>query len=251
MVNPQKENGYTPISNELLEVIYSKPFNATQLKILLVICRYTYGFSRKKHSLSKSFIAKAANISKRHISSELIKLIDQNVITVIEQHTEKSSRVLALNKHYDKWGWGTVLHQGNYTSPPQGNCTSPGEGNPASPGVGNCTSPKINKSLKQNLKQREPLEIAIDDFKEFRKKTKSPMTERAVELLHLNLDKLSGDDKTKIAILEQSIMNGWKSVYPLKEQLGKSSNAMEITDEQRAVYAKPYIRRPLDDTPKH
>jgi phage replication O-like protein O len=114
--NPQKENGYTPISNELLEVIYKSKFNATQLKILLIVCRYTYGFSRKEHSISESFIAKGINISKRYISNELNNLIKQKVIKVIKSHTDTTAKILGLNKHYDEWEGRTILQQVNNTS---------------------------------------------------------------------------------------------------------------------------------------
>lgn len=216
MVNPQKENGYTPICNELLEVIYSKPFNATQLKILLVICRYTYGFSRKKHSLSENFIARAANISKRYISSELNKLIEQKVITLVSPHTDISSRVLSLNKHYDKWGCRTIVLQVNNTSTGEQFINTTDEQYFTPPGEQLFHQDK--QSLKQNLKQKDLtlFEIAINDFKDSRK-AKSPMTDRAVVLLLNKLEELApGDETTKIKILEQSIMNGWKSVYELK-----------------------------------
>ncbi len=58
-------------------------------------------------------------------------------------------------------------------------------------------------------------------FKEMRIKMKSPMTTRAIKLLLTELDKLSTDETTQIAIMEQSIMNGWKSVYALKGNNGK------------------------------
>jgi len=41
VASPQLENGYTPIANELLEAVYSADLNATQLKIVLFIMRYT------------------------------------------------------------------------------------------------------------------------------------------------------------------------------------------------------------------
>ena len=47
MANPQKENGYTTIANELLEAIYCSKFSPTEFKMLLFIFRYTYGFNRK------------------------------------------------------------------------------------------------------------------------------------------------------------------------------------------------------------
>ena len=69
-----------------------------------------------------------------------------------------------------------------------------------------------------------PLELAIEDFKAFRKNIKKPMTDRAIELLYINLQKLAGDDEEmKIAIINQSIVNGWQGVFALREdyQSGK------------------------------
>lgn len=65
-----------------------------------------------------------------------------------------------------------------------------------------------------------PLEKAVEDFKEFRKGIKKPMTEKAVALLHGKLNQLAGDDEQKkIAILEQSIFNGWQGVFDLKTDI--------------------------------
>lgn len=118
MANPQLENGYTRIANEILEVIYGTNFNATQLKIILCVIRYTYGFGRKSHSLSVSFINKATGISKRYISSELSKLIKNKVLIGVEEYTVTKSRKLQLNKNYKEWiGYRTILHQMNNPSP--------------------------------------------------------------------------------------------------------------------------------------
>lgn len=76
---------------------------------------------------------------------------------------------------------------------------------------------KLNET-KLNEKEKTALEIAINDFKTFRQKIKAPMTDRAVELLITKLDKLApGDDDAKIEILNQSIINGWKGIFALKD----------------------------------
>ncbi len=103
MTNPQLENGYTPIANELLEAIYSAEFNATQLKIVLCIMRYTYGFSRKEHGLSISFLATGTGVSKRYIIFELQRLIDSNVVTVVQTQIGTKARILKINKRYTEW----------------------------------------------------------------------------------------------------------------------------------------------------
>lgn len=60
--------------------------------------------------------------------------------------------------------------------------------------------------------------LALQDFEKMRNKIKSPMTERAKQKLLTELDKLSSDTKTKIKILEQSILHNWKSVYVIKNE---------------------------------
>jgi len=68
------------------------------------------------------------------------------------------------------------------------------------------------------------LNQAFTDYVEMRKKIKSPMTERAVQLAMGNLEKLSGgDNDTAIQILEQSIMNSWKGLFALKEDKQQSN----------------------------
>ncbi len=57
----------------------------------------------------------------------------------------------------------------------------------------------------------------LQSFIEFRKKIKKPMTDKAITLLLGQLDKLATDDATKISVLEQSIVNGWQGVFPLKD----------------------------------
>lgn len=60
------------------------------------------------------------------------------------------------------------------------------------------------------------LKCTIMEFIKMRKAIKKPMTDRALRLLLKNLDKLSGDDKLKIDILNQSILNSWQGIFPIK-----------------------------------
>ena len=84
--------------------------------------------------------------------------------------------------------------------------------------VDGSTQRKEKKRIEKESKEKNAFEIAIDDFKEFRKRIKKPMTDKAIKLLYAKLDTLSTDDETKIAIINQSIFNGWQGVFPLKEQ---------------------------------
>lgn len=63
--------------------------------------------------------------------------------------------------------------------------------------------------------------IMDDTFKAYldmRKQIKKPASERAIKLVMNKLERLSeGDDNKIIDILNQSILNSWQDVYPLKE----------------------------------
>jgi len=65
------------------------------------------------------------------------------------------------------------------------------------------------------------LNETIEQFIDFRKKIKAPMTDRAVELMIKELVKLSPDIKIQIDIINQSIMNGWKGIFSLKQDIQK------------------------------
>lgn len=104
---------------------------------------------------------------------------------------------------------------------------------------------KVNETKEKERKESAPAALvgvspevlsALEEFKEMRKKIKSPMTERAVSLLLSQLDKLASTDEEKILVINQSIMNGWKSVYPLKEQKKDKPSQADIIDQWEQQY---------------
>ncbi|WP_051534133.1 replication protein [Desulfitibacter alkalitolerans] len=123
-MSAQLENGFTRLANKLLEAIYSAKLNATQLKIILTVIRYTYGYSRKEHNLSLNFISKATGISKRYISNELKQLIEHKVIEVTKEHTDTSSRVLKINKNYKEWQCEIIRQMNNPSTGEELNTTT-------------------------------------------------------------------------------------------------------------------------------
>lgn len=62
----------------------------------------------------------------------------------------------------------------------------------------------------------ERLNAAFEEYIKFRKQIKKPMTDRAVQLAISKLNKMASSIDEQIAIIEQSIMNGWSALYPLK-----------------------------------
>lgn len=73
--------------------------------------------------------------------------------------------------------------------------------------------------------ENDKLDKAIHDYINHRKKVKSPMTDHAVELMINKLDSWADNDEDKIKILEQSIFNGWKGIFPLNEQENRKTES--------------------------
>ena len=93
---------------------------------------------------------------------------------------------------------------------------------------------KNNKNIRNiyisDIVASEPAELHdyLNDFVKMRKSIKAPLTTRALKSVLKELEKLSGGDiETKIAILEQSIVKCWKTVYPLKNEQTKQSEYKE------------------------
>jgi len=103
---------------------------------------------------------------------------------------------------------------------------------------------KNNKNIRNiyisDIVASEPAQLHdyLNDFVQMRKNIKAPLTTRALKSVLKELEKLSGGDiETKIAILEQSIVKCWKTVYPLN---GNDSQKNDDKGRQREFKEDPY-----------
>jgi phage replication O-like protein O len=103
VVSPQIDNGYMRIANEIVEAIMQAGLNGTQFRIVLAIWRYTYGFNRKSHNISLTFLEKVTGLYKRQIQRELKKLIEMNILLEVSKGKGMTTRELAFNKNYKLW----------------------------------------------------------------------------------------------------------------------------------------------------
>lgn len=83
-------------------------------------------------------------------------------------------------------------------------------------------------------------------FAEHRKKLKKPMTDYAKKLLLSKLQKLANTEEEQIAILNQSIENGWQGVFPLGGNRG-SGGGKSAADMADSVKQKLRDRGLLHD----
>ncbi len=85
----------------------------------------------------------------------------------------------------------------------------------------------------------------MKEFKEMRKKIKKPLTKRGLELNIKKLYSLTKNVDEQIEIVNNSIMNNWLGLYPLKKEQRRGSindfkklwEEESLKDEQEGSYS--------------
>ena len=90
---------------------------------------------------------------------------------------------------------------------------------------------------KETYSENTILSDTIYDFIAMRKSIKKPMTDRAITLLLNKLKKLSDSEDVQIKMLEESIINCWQGVFPLK-----IDNAFNDVSEDRFAETRRKIQ---------
>ncbi|MBU1862358.1 MAG: replication protein [Candidatus Omnitrophica bacterium] len=107
MINPQKENGYTAIANELLEAMCRVScFGSSQGQVLLAILRKTYGWNKKEDLISISQLQDMTRLSRRTVIYALQNLEAKKIITITrsrDSNKRNETNRIAFNKKYDMW----------------------------------------------------------------------------------------------------------------------------------------------------
>ena len=99
---------------------------------------------------------------------------------------------------------------------------------------GDTTNNNNKNNKNNNIYSDEPkLDTAVKEFITFRKKIKKPMTDHAVKLMISKLNKLTSDIDEQVEILNQSILNGWQGIYPLKREENKRGQNGIAIDESK------------------
>lgn len=103
MANPQLEDGFMRVANGIVDNICKLSLNGTEQKVIWCVIRYTYGFNRRSHCLSASFISQWANCDISSVKRALRHLQKMNIIVCINADKRGVTAELKFNKNYDQW----------------------------------------------------------------------------------------------------------------------------------------------------
>jgi len=96
MASPQKENGFTPIANELLDALARTRIPGEARQVLDVIIRQTYGWQRKTVQISYRRFSELTGLQNGHIYRGIRSLVDHLIVVI-------SADGFSVQKNYDLW----------------------------------------------------------------------------------------------------------------------------------------------------
>lgn len=98
--NPQIEDGFTMIANELLERVLGFGFSHREQSVVFTIFRKTYGYGKKEDDISASQIGDMCGMARPHVTSTLNLLTQKNVIN---KKVGRYGSVIGIQKDHSKW----------------------------------------------------------------------------------------------------------------------------------------------------
>jgi phage replication O-like protein O len=107
--NPQKENGYLPIANELAEAFAKHQISGNQWRLLWVIIRQTYGWNKKTDQISITKFQQMTGLDRRNIGRELNRLIARKIIV---KNDNTFIKTYGIQKDYTKWKLSSKMTTG-------------------------------------------------------------------------------------------------------------------------------------------
>ena len=102
MANPQKENGFTPIANEIVEKFCRYRLSGEEWLVLWVILRKTYGWNKPEDNISLSQFALLTDLKRPNVVRAINKLVSKKILAIIKKDTSFGNKY-KFNKDFDKW----------------------------------------------------------------------------------------------------------------------------------------------------
>jgi phage replication O-like protein O len=256
----QIENGdFTRIHNEILEALAKTHLSGGEFRAVLFLLRKTYGWHKKEDTVSLSQWARGIDVGNNQKAIEIInKLIAKKII--YRGPKVGLVWVYGFNKYFEEWEHDPISEgstpqgttpQGTKGSTPQGMGVVP-------PAVREVvphrvlTKDKKDILTKDKLKKVVVVEIPPNlNTPEFLKAWgewlvhRTQIKHKVTELTQQKQLKMLAQYSPKIAIamIEQSITNGWQGIFVLSSPTSKSSLRGPLSDAQKEDTQQNYLYR--------
>lgn len=203
---------------------------------LIVSCD-DYGRFDGRVAIIKGTCFPLKNVTNKNIEDALNKLVSVGLVRHYEVEEKPYLQLPAWQSHQN-----IRAKKSRYPSPEEGNdITSDNSCKHMYADVNTSNQMQANVPVIQSNPNTNPntgsesytgdsrLDVAFEEYIRFRKQIKKPMTDRAIQLAVGKLRKMSDDVEEQIAIIDQSIMNGWSGLFPLNQDKGNKKTGKKST----------------------
>lgn len=101
MANPQREDGFTGIANEIIDNLCLINLSPYESRVIWFILRKTYGYQKKIDRIPLSQFAESLQLDRNNIRRAIQKLIKKNLLVVSRNH--RNHVTYGFQKDYEKW----------------------------------------------------------------------------------------------------------------------------------------------------
>jgi phage replication O-like protein O len=101
MASPQKENGFTPIANEIMEALSRVNLSPYESRVFWFVVRRTYGFNKKTDRISLSQFETGTGIKDRHVVRAIKSLVKKQML--LTHKDSPQSVTYGVQKDYERW----------------------------------------------------------------------------------------------------------------------------------------------------
>lgn len=254
------ENGFTRIANDLVLQLCKTDLNKRESKVMFAIIHKTLGFNKACDWVCRDQITELTGIAANHVSEVIKNLVERNILYRV-------GRSIGVNNVVSDWlnddqkpskSASENCSKSNQKSLPRDGEKSPETGTRKSlprdaivpkqglisPETG--THKRQDTITKDNNTKNKGLDLSVlpewlsvqtvQDFIEYRKTIKKPVTQVALSRLISKLDGFRQQGADPNACLDESIVNGWQGVFMPKQgsmpqrRLTKSFDQVDYTN---------------------
>jgi phage replication O-like protein O len=166
--------GFSQIANTLLEALSITPLTGREIRIMMVVIRQTYGWSRKSGVISEACLERATGIDRKNCGKIRRELVKKSILIVENRETKINTRI-------SDWNTEPVKQKGRANKSQKGSSTTPEAMNNTgvvhNPMVGSSTTPARGRLQPQKgVVHNPPLNIKENSKETFKENSPSENT---------------------------------------------------------------------------
>lgn len=226
------DNGYLRVANEIQDALCALQLAGREWQVLNAIIRLTWGWQKKEDRIQNILIEEKTKLGRNPVSESVGVLEARGIIHV---RRIGQNRYISINKNVSEW-----VYTKTRKTIPENRDNHPRKRVAVSPkkGITKDTIPNTVKDIKTPIspKQKsepkkqgfdplaEPIPEWLDlptwkNWVEYRNEIKKPFKTKKTFVEQIKfLTECHNSGVSPVAVIEQSIMQGWTGLFPLKNQ---------------------------------